>query len=111
MDGVSSTEDRVVIAMTNHPKHLDPAIIRPGRFDIVINMSSLDVEYLVLYFKYLFNDFKHITESDINNTCKYAHENEISTSLLEQACIEKYSAGDTKLLLDCVVDIHKSFNF
>ncbi len=111
MDGVSSTEDRVVIAMTNHPKHLDPAIIRPGRFDIVINMSSLDPEHLTEYFKYLFNNFEHITDDDIHNTCKYAYENEISTSMLEQACIEKYSAGNSKQLLDCVMDTHKSFIF
>jgi AAA+ superfamily predicted ATPase len=111
MDGISSTEERVVIAMTNHPKLLDPAIIRPGRFDIVINMDALDHRYMHLYFKYLFKDFQHITEQEIENACVYSTQNKVSTSSLEQACIEKYSVKDTKTLADCIKDVHRSFIF
>ncbi len=111
MDGISSTEERVVIAMTNHPKMLDPAIIRPGRFDIVINMDSLDQPYMHLYFKYLFKDFKHIDTQEIENACVFATNNKISTSCLEQACIEKFSVKETKTLTTCIKDVYESFIF
>jgi len=108
MDGISSTEERVVIAMTNHPKILDPAIIRPGRFDIVINMDSLDPNFMILYMKYLFKNFD-ITEDEILDACKYANANKISTSILEQACIEKYSIGNLKTLKECISSVYESF--
>mmetsp|Transcript_76804 Transcript_76804/g.138558 ORF Transcript_76804/g.138558 Transcript_76804/m.138558 type:complete len:792 (-) Transcript_76804:49-2424(-) len=33
LDGVVDTPDRILIMTTNHPEHLDPALIRPGRID------------------------------------------------------------------------------
>lgn len=33
LDGVASEEGRIVIMTTNHPQHLDDALIRPGRVD------------------------------------------------------------------------------
>ena len=34
LDGVASTEERVVFLTTNHIERLDPALIRPGRVDV-----------------------------------------------------------------------------
>lgn len=34
MDGVASTEARIVFMTTNYLERLDPALIRPGRVDI-----------------------------------------------------------------------------
>lgn len=110
MDGISSTEERVVIAMTNHPKHLDPAIIRPGRFDIVINMDSLSTDYMIAYFKYLFEGFQNITPEEIEQACVYATENKVSSASLEQASVERYSVKYGKTLEQCIKDVHQSFN-
>lgn len=33
MDGVMSTDGRLMIVTTNHPDRLDPALVRPGRID------------------------------------------------------------------------------
>jgi len=33
LDGVVDTPERILIMTTNHPEHLDPALIRPGRID------------------------------------------------------------------------------
>jgi cell division protease FtsH len=43
MDGFSSTEDVVVIAASNLIEKLDPALLRPGRFDRQIFVSPPDV--------------------------------------------------------------------
>ncbi len=43
MDGFSPTEQLVVIAATNRPDVLDPALIRPGRFDRKVELELPDV--------------------------------------------------------------------
>jgi transitional endoplasmic reticulum ATPase len=42
MDGLETLKDVVVIAATNRPTLLDPAIIRPGRFDRLVFVGSPD---------------------------------------------------------------------
>ena len=43
MDGFEKHEDIVVIGATNHPNSLDPAAVRPGRFDKKIDVPKPDV--------------------------------------------------------------------
>ncbi|MCQ1536211.1 CDC48 family AAA ATPase [Methanosarcina sp. KYL-1] len=42
MDGLETLKDVVVIAATNRPNLLDPAIIRPGRFDRLVFVGAPD---------------------------------------------------------------------
>lgn len=44
MDGFTPTEQLVVIAATNRPDILDPALVRPGRFDRRVVLSYPDIE-------------------------------------------------------------------
>ena len=44
MDGFDSMEGIIVIAATNRPDVLDPALLRPGRFDRQIHVSLPDVK-------------------------------------------------------------------
>ncbi len=44
MDGFTRTEQLVVIAATNRPDILDPALVRPGRFDRRVVISYPDIE-------------------------------------------------------------------
>jgi cell division protease FtsH len=44
MDGFSSGETVIMIAATNRPDILDPALLRPGRFDRQITISLPDVK-------------------------------------------------------------------
>ncbi len=43
MDGFESSEGVIIIAATNHPDVLDPAMLRPGRFDrhVVVGLPDL----------------------------------------------------------------------
>ncbi len=43
MDGFDSTEGIIIIAATNRPDVLDPALLRPGRFDRQITVNLPDV--------------------------------------------------------------------
>jgi len=44
MDGFSSDETVIVLAATNRPDNLDPALLRPGRFDRQINILPPDIK-------------------------------------------------------------------
>jgi cell division protease FtsH len=50
MDGFEPTENVVVMAATNRPDILDPALLRPGRFDrqITVNMPTLSAREEIL---------------------------------------------------------------
>ncbi len=43
MDGFMQTDNVIVIAATNRPDVLDPALIRPGRFDRRVNLDLPDI--------------------------------------------------------------------
>jgi len=48
MDGFKESENVVVIGATNFEKALDPAIMRPGRFDKTIHVPLPDIRgYLI----------------------------------------------------------------
>jgi len=40
LDGITASEGRVVVLTTNHPEKLDPALIRPGRVDMVLDLPN-----------------------------------------------------------------------
>jgi transitional endoplasmic reticulum ATPase len=44
MDGLESLHNVVVIAATNRPDMLDPALLRPGRFDRLVKIQAPDLE-------------------------------------------------------------------
>ena len=41
IDGVASSEDRILIATTNHIEKLDKALIRPGRFELILKIDNM----------------------------------------------------------------------
>lgn len=41
LDGLLTPDGLIVIATSNHPEKLDPALIRPGRFDLHLNLGDL----------------------------------------------------------------------
>lgn len=44
MDGLEGLQDVVVIAATNRPDMIDPALMRPGRFDRIVEIGMPDLE-------------------------------------------------------------------
>jgi len=51
LDGIENLRDIVVIGATNRPDILDPALLRPGRFDRLIYVSSPDEKSRLQIFK------------------------------------------------------------
>ena len=46
MDGIQSSNGRIIILTTNHPEKIDSALLRPGRIDINIRLGELSVELI-----------------------------------------------------------------
>ena len=44
LDGLLSVDDTIIIATTNHFDRLDSAIVRPGRFDLIMELGKLDYD-------------------------------------------------------------------
>src|SRR6266704_1850961 len=44
MDGIEGREGVIVLAATNRPELIDPALLRPGRFDLVVELEYPDEE-------------------------------------------------------------------
>ncbi len=51
MDGLQKAEGIVVLAATNRPDDIDPALMRPGRFDRIIEIPMPDEQTRVAIFK------------------------------------------------------------
>jgi chaperone BCS1 len=47
IDGLNSPEDFILIATTNHINQLDPALLRKGRFDDIIEIKPLETPEIV----------------------------------------------------------------
>jgi transitional endoplasmic reticulum ATPase len=65
MDGIISLEDVVIIAATNRPDIVDPAVLRPGRFDRLIYVSEPDEKARLEIFKLYTNSMPLATDVDI----------------------------------------------
>ncbi|KAI8902143.1 peptidase family M41-domain-containing protein [Globomyces pollinis-pini] len=68
MDGFSSREHVVVLAGTNRPDVLDPALLRPGRFDRHIAIDLPDIQGRVSIFKVHLKGIK--TNEDLDQLSK-----------------------------------------
>lgn len=76
LDGIIEIPGRMIVMTSNHPQHLDPALLRPGRIDRII-------------------EFKKMRLCDIRDMfALWFHEgrNEITF----ESCVEKYDIHDYK---------------
>ncbi|MDH4221521.1 MAG: CDC48 family AAA ATPase, partial [Candidatus Bathyarchaeota archaeon] len=66
MDGIITLEDVVVLAATNRPDIVDPAILRPGRFDRLIYVPEPDQKTRLEIFKIYTKDMPLTKDVDLS---------------------------------------------
>ena len=54
IDGVCSAHGRILITTTNHIERLDPALIRPGRIDLRVEIGFVNIEIFNQFIKRFF---------------------------------------------------------
>jgi transitional endoplasmic reticulum ATPase len=70
MDGIMTLEDVVIIAATNRPDVIDPAILRPGRFDRLIYVPEPDEKARLDIFKLYTKGMPLAKEVDLESLAK-----------------------------------------
>lgn len=55
LDGVNENEGRILIMTTNCPDQLDPALIRPGRIDIVVDFQRMMATDFIDMFQFYYD--------------------------------------------------------
>ncbi len=41
LDGMIESDGRMIVFTTNHPENLDPALLRPGRIDMIVEFTNM----------------------------------------------------------------------
>jgi len=88
MDGMVTLEDVVVIAATNRPDIVDPAVLRPGRFDRLIYVPEPDEKSRIQIFKIYTKDMplaKDVSMTQLATLAKYYSGADISALCREAA--------------------------
>lgn len=88
LDGNIETPGRILIATTNHIDYIDPAVIRPGRFDKIIHFKKCSKEI----FKDIFNNCFD-TNYEIEKFCKY-NDYTLSPAEVTQLCFDNIDNKD-----------------
>jgi len=70
LDGIESLENVVVMGATNRPDMLDPAILRPGRFDKLIYVPAPDEHTLLQIYKIHTKDMPLAKDVDLAHLAK-----------------------------------------
>lgn len=64
LDGLVSAEDRVIIATTNNPDKINPALLRPGRFDMKLCLSNCTHKMMADILAYYYKDDPTLKKSE-----------------------------------------------
>lgn len=92
LSGVYHTRGRMIFATTNHPEKLDPALIRPGRFDVIIEVGYATVEQVAAYVNKYYNEPVQVELKSIPDKTTMAY--------VQECCIENKSiAGAVEAIL------------
>jgi hypothetical protein len=83
LDGVVETRGRVLIACTNHLDKIDPALLRPGRFDLKINLGKFNQEETKELLSKLFEKLGSKEELDMLKESKLKENIYTPTELIE----------------------------
>jgi len=91
LDGVASSESRIIFMTTNHVERLDEALIRPGRVDCIEELGDAEkeqVEELLLRF---YGQRRQIEGKGVPNLDEIQHEKEsptVSKEVLQKLAFE-----------------------
>lgn len=67
LDGIPERTGQIMIFNTNHPEHLDKALLRPGRMDIIFKFDRINRENSVKMIENYYNDKMNSNESILPN--------------------------------------------
>ncbi len=112
MDGFETTDGIIVIAATNSYVSLDPALIRPGRFDLKYNISNPDINTRIKLID-LYTKGKILSENLDKNKMAEAFENLSCSSIetiLNEASILSILENNKEITKDHIIIASRKAN-
>ena len=79
VDGIAATEGRVLFMTTNHLDRLDPALVRPGRVDMVQHLGLCSREQL----RALWRNFYPAAQELAEQFAQQLPENQLSPAVVQ----------------------------
>ena len=77
---------RILIATTNHVEQLDPALIRPGRLDLQMELGYVDIEIFDQFLKRFFGKGIHENKAKLKEGLTCA---ELQSLLLQKKAFDE----------------------
>lgn len=68
LDGVAAQQGRLLIMTTNHEEQLDPALIRPGRIDLKLELSYADSKLTANLFEFMYKPVEDVQSLNKDET-------------------------------------------
>ena len=112
MDGFETQDGILVIAATNSYNSLDPALIRPGRFDLKYNITNPDLDTRLKLID-LYTSKKSLAEDVDKNKLAQAFEHLSSSAIetiLNEASMLAIMNKQDKISLENIIDASKKTN-
>ena len=85
LDGIGAPTNVIYIFTTNHVEMLDPALIRPGRIDLMVEMKTAVTETLEQFLKFHYPNTKIPTITSVRDGITFA---ELQTKVLQGYSVE-----------------------
>uniref|UniRef100_A0A8C4N553 AFG3-like AAA ATPase 1 n=1 Tax=Eptatretus burgeri TaxID=7764 RepID=A0A8C4N553_EPTBU len=89
MDGFNTTTNVVILAGTNRPDILDPALLRPGRFDRQIYIGAPDIKGRASIFRVHLKPLKLLRELDRDGLARKLAAHTPGFTGINLSCLEK----------------------
>ena len=67
LDGIPERTGQIMIFNTNHPEHLDKALLRPGRMDMILNFNKITKQNLKAMIENHYNEVIRIPDEKIQD--------------------------------------------
>jgi len=83
LDGVASSEGKIVFFTTNHPEKLDPALLRPGRVDVKLFLDYPDEKMLGRYFVKFYPEATEKLKQKFLSTIKFSGDRKVSIAMVQ----------------------------
>lgn len=72
IDGVGAAQNIIYIITTNHKEDIDPALIRPGRIDLDLEIKSVNLETFIKFMKFHFGDDVNVPDMKVRPGISFA---------------------------------------
>jgi chaperone BCS1 len=97
IDGITAKDGRVLIMSTNHKENIDPALLRPGRIDLDIEIGYISDESFRKFIRVFYD--KECTKklrNEMRVTGAQLQNEYVTNHLTYEQMIDKYAAGNGK---------------